>query len=97
MYQFMNDRCGLVNTANPCRCSRKAQGFIRAGWLDAANLQFTKDRITSVQRQTTARLEELEGMDRLHAGLYRTPPMLSGPDLVSRLRDVLSGSGFGQN
>ncbi|WP_395740401.1 RNA polymerase sigma factor [Prosthecobacter sp.] len=97
LYQFMNDRCGLVNTANPCRCARKTQGFMRAGWLDPANLQFCKDRITSVQRQVTARLEELEGMDRLHAELYRTQPMLAGPDLAGRLRDMLSGSGFGQN
>ncbi len=44
LYQFMNDKCGLVNTANPCRCARKANGFMRNGWLDANKLEFSKDR-----------------------------------------------------
>ena len=28
---FMNDKCGLVNQANPCRCAKKTRGFIQAG------------------------------------------------------------------
>jgi RNA polymerase sigma factor (sigma-70 family) len=28
---FMNDKCGLVNQGNPCRCSKKTRGFIQAG------------------------------------------------------------------
>ena len=28
LYQWMNNRCGLVNTANPCRCSKKTKGYI---------------------------------------------------------------------
>src|SRR5215471_5591698 len=29
---FMNDKCGLVNQANPCRCAKKTRGFIQAGY-----------------------------------------------------------------
>ena len=37
---FMNDKCGLVNQANPCRCAKKTRGFIQAGyaWVDPENL-----------------------------------------------------------
>jgi hypothetical protein len=28
---FMNEKCGLVNQANPCRCAKKTRGFIQAG------------------------------------------------------------------
>ncbi|HVY69613.1 MAG TPA: RNA polymerase sigma factor, partial [Verrucomicrobiae bacterium] len=49
LYQFMNDKCGLVNQANPCRCARKASGFMRNGWLDPKNLQFSKDRLAEVR------------------------------------------------
>lgn len=49
LYQFMNGKCGLVNTSNPCRCARKAVGFMRNGWLDATDLQFTTDRISDVE------------------------------------------------
>lgn len=94
LYQFMHDKCGLVNSANPCRCARKANGFMRAGWLDPANLQFTNDRISEVREQSTARLSELEGMDRQHAELYHTQPMLTGPDLAARLRRLVQESGF---
>src|SRR5919106_4182400 len=46
---FMNDKCGLVNQANPCRCAKKTRGFIRNGWLDANHLQFSNDRIAAVR------------------------------------------------
>lgn len=94
LYQFMHDKCGLVNSANPCRCARKASGFMRAGWLDPTNLQFTKDRISAVQQHSTALLSELEGMDREHAELYRTQPMLTGPNLAASLRSLVQQSGF---
>lgn len=97
LYQFMNDKCGLVNTANPCRCAKKARGFMREGWLDPANLQFSKDRITAVQQRSAVHLDELQGMDRQHAELYRMQPMLTGPDLASSLRSILARSGFDQN
>lgn len=97
LYQFMQDKCGLVNNANPCRCARKASGFMRAGWLDPASLQFSKDRIASVQQHAAAHLDELHGMDRQHAEIYRMQPMLAGPDLAGRLRDLLSSSAFDRN
>src|SRR5665213_880797 len=71
LYQFMNDKCGLVNQANPCRCARKANGFMRNGWLDANNLQFSKDRIASVKDVAADRLDELQSLDRKDAEFYR--------------------------
>lgn len=94
LYQFMNGKCGLVNQANPCRCARKASGFMRHGWLDPADLQFTKDRISSVQTAAPEHLSELEGLDLEHAALYREQSMLAGPDIASRLRELLENSGF---
>lgn len=94
LYQFMNDKCGLVNQANPCRCARKAVGFMRNGWLDPNNRQFSKDRITAMQTMAPDRLDELQNLDRQHATLYRLQPFLAGPDLANRLREILSQSGF---
>jgi len=94
LYQFMNDKCGLVNTDNPCRCARKARGFMREGWLNPSNLQFSRDRITSVEQEAAVQLDELQDLDRQHAELYRKQPMLAGPDLAGRLHDILARSGF---
>jgi RNA polymerase sigma factor (sigma-70 family) len=95
LYQFMNDKCGLVNQANPCRCKRKARGFMRSGWLDAANLQFSRDRAAAVKDVALDRLDELQAMDRKHADLYRMQPFLAGPDLAAKLREILCQSSFG--
>jgi RNA polymerase sigma factor (sigma-70 family) len=97
LYQFMNNKCGLVNPANPCRCARKANGFMRNGWLDAHNLQFSKDRIADIRDVAADRLDELQSLDRQHAELYRMQPFLAGPDLAQKLRDILSTSGFDVN
>lgn len=97
LYQFMNDKCGLVNPANPCRCARKAAGFMREGWLDPSGLQFTPDRLASVDDMTPGRLEELDALDRRHAALYRAQPFLLGPDLSIRLRGLLADSSFDKN
>lgn len=95
LYQFMNGKCGLVNKANPCRCSRKAKGFMRNGWLDGANLQFSRDRVAAVKAVAPDRLQELEVMDRKHGGLYRMQPFLAGPDLAAKVREIVCQSSFG--
>src|ERR1700722_13567928 len=46
---FMNDKCGLVNQANPCRCAKKTRGFIQAGYVDPQNLLFVRERIGEVR------------------------------------------------
>lgn len=97
LYQFMNGKCGLVNRDNPCRCARKAAGFMRNGWLDANHLQFSKDRIAEVRDMAASRVDELQALDRQHAELYRAQPFLAGPDLAGKLRELLSQSGFGTN
>ncbi len=97
LYQFMNGKCGLVNTSNPCRCARKASGFMREGWLDPTNLQFTKDRVSGMEKVAPEHLRELEAIDRQHAMLYREQPWLAGPDISSRLRELLESTGFAKN
>lgn len=97
LYQFMNGKCGLVNTANPCRCARKTSGFMRNGWLDPDNMQFTKDRVRDAVKASPESLRELDGIDRQHALLYREQPLLAGPDIATRLRELLENSGFAKN
>src|SRR6266567_4239988 len=49
LHSFMNDKCGLVNRANPCRCAKKTRGFIEAGYVDPENLLFARDHISQVR------------------------------------------------
>ena len=97
LYQFMNDKCGLVNQANPCRCARKANGFMRRGWLDANQLQFSKDRVAAIKDMAADRLDELQALDWKHAEIYRMQPFLAGPDLAQKLREILAQLHFDTN
>ena len=42
LYNWMNQKCGLVNKANPCRCAKKTRGFIKAGIVDPFDIKFNK-------------------------------------------------------
>jgi RNA polymerase sigma factor (sigma-70 family) len=94
LYQFMSDKCGLVNAANPCRCAKKTRGFMKAGYVDPNRLQFTKNRLASVADIAPHRLDELESLDRKHAELYRENPFLAPADLATKLRELIAGSAF---
>lgn len=64
LHNFMNDKCGLVNRANPCRCAKKTRGFIQAGYVDPENLLFVHDHIRQVREvvpQAYATIRTLDG------------------------------------
>jgi RNA polymerase sigma factor (sigma-70 family) len=93
LYQFMNEKCGLVNASNPCRCAKKTRGFMEAGYVDPERMEFTRGRLASVSDVAPHRLHELETLDRKHAELFRDHGFLAAPDLATRLRELISASG----
>jgi hypothetical protein len=90
----MQSKCGLVNTLNPCRCSKKAGAFMANGWLGPEKRQFTRDRIAAVREVTPHRLDELAEMERARTEHCRAAAFGEGPDLAAKLRAVVAGSGF---
>lgn len=86
LYHFMQGKCGLVNEANPCRCSKKAGAFMRHGWLDPRSRQFAAGRVAAVREAAPDRLGELEAAQRAHAQLYRDAPLVDAPELLARIR-----------
>ncbi len=85
LYQFMQNKCGLVNAANPCRCTKKAGAFMRHGWLDPRRRQFTAERLASVKDMAPAHLDELEAVQRAHAEVYLDTPLTDAPAIVERI------------
>src|ERR1051325_5673495 len=70
LHNFMQDKCGLVNQANPCRCAKKTGGFIKAG-VTADDLRFVRDRVVRVQEATGKTLDALSPLDAAYAPIYR--------------------------
>jgi len=93
LYQFMNEKCGLVNVANPCRCKKKTRAYMQAGYVDPHNLQFAANRLASVSRVAPHRLDELQSLDRQHAELFRDHAFLTPNDLATKLRELITRSG----
>ncbi len=49
LHSFLDDKCGLMKPANPCRCAKKARGFMQAGYIDPKNLLFARERVRRVR------------------------------------------------
>ena len=60
LYNFMNKKCGLIRKDNPCRCSSKTKGFIRAGKVNPDNLQFNKDYLKTIKEVSGQKKDEYD-------------------------------------
>jgi hypothetical protein len=89
---FMQEQCGLVNRANPCRCARKTLGFVRDGIVDPRRLVFHQAHLALVREVCAARKGAFDELvDRAHASLFRETPFYEGPDIAARLREWIDG------
>jgi RNA polymerase sigma factor (sigma-70 family) len=91
---FMNNKCGLVNQANPCRCAKKTRGFIQAGHVDPENLLFVRERICEVREAAPKAYETIKTLDDKCADIYRRHPFYKPPDLERMLRQLLESAGL---
>jgi len=48
---FMNDKCGLINKANPCRCHKKVTVNLEAGLIDAKNLLYNRREFSTFREE----------------------------------------------
>lgn len=91
LYLFMDNKCGLINSQNPCRCARKTVSFIRMGFVDPVNLHFQKDVITTIGKAANSKLETFS--DEIlsdYRSLYQGHPYLKSPENLEGIRQLLS-------
>jgi len=94
LHQFMDRKCGLVNAANPCRCARKTQAFINAGFVDPAKLIFASAHVTRVRELAPKLHDDLTALDAAYAAVYRDHPFQTPPALAGALRTLLQEAKF---
>ncbi|MEE9322752.1 MAG: RNA polymerase sigma factor [Granulosicoccus sp.] len=90
LHAFMNDKCGLINKANPCRCDKKTKAFIDAGWVDPENIKFADSALRRIKAHAPDAARQLDYLteDR-YADLYKGHPVYERSDLASRLEKLL--------
>jgi len=94
LHSFMQNQCGLINTANPCRCAKKTQGFARAGYLNPEKLLFAREHVTKVREVAEKKCEDIEALDEQYAEIHRDHPFQPPPDFVASLRNLLNDPKF---
>jgi len=94
LHSFMNDKCGLVNAANPCRCAKKTRAFMDAGYVDASNLLFADARVRQVRDVAPATARAVAALDEQCARIYREHSFYEPPDIAQALRRLIDSSEF---
>ncbi len=75
LYNYMNNKCGLVNTANPCRCPKKAKTLLSMGLLDENTRQFNISHQHKIADYVEGKHEAAkDSVDAKYAALFRNHP-----------------------
>ena len=75
LYNWMNQRCGLVNKSNPCRCAKKTRAYIEAGYVDPNNLRFNtrhKKKIYELSQEKAATISNT--VEDLYKSIFQQHP-----------------------
>jgi RNA polymerase sigma factor (sigma-70 family) len=94
LHNFMNERCGLVNPTNPCRCAKKTRGFMQAGYVDPGSLLFAREHLEQVREVVRTKAEALTTLDAQCSEVFRQHAFYPSRDLVPALRRLLAGPSF---
>ena len=95
IFNFMHDKCGLMNKNNPCRCEKKTKSLIDSGYVNPEKLLFNVNYFHSVQSVAEEKAKKLDDlMDEGSQKLFRENPFQEPPDFVESLREILDNKEF---
>lgn len=95
MFNFMHNKCGLINKNNPCSCEKKTKALIESGYVNPDKLLFNMSYVRSVESVVEKKLDKLsEVMDTQCGELFRENPFQDPPDFVESLRKILEQKEF---
>ncbi len=95
LHHFMQNKCGLVDASNPCRCSRKTKAFIDRGFVDPERLKFARARARRLVDVATAGARSLfKAVTEDAPRLFREHPFVDGPDTLERVQQLIATSGL---
>lgn len=95
LYNFMYNKCGLMDKNNPCRCERKTKVLIDVGYVDPKKMLFNINYVHSVETASGEKSQRFDDlMDNRVSGLFRENPFQEPPDFVESLREILNHKEF---
>ena len=90
LYNYMNDKCGLVNRDNPCRCPKKAKALREMGALNPERMEFNLGHRNKIAQYVEANYAESgERFAAKITELYRDHPTREDFGKETLVREVL--------
>jgi RNA polymerase sigma factor (sigma-70 family) len=87
---FMEEKCGVMNPANPCKCARKTKAAIIAGYIDPTHLGFHQEHVQKVKTLVAQHVDKVDDILDLKAELlFQEQPFLKSPDYVGMVAKLL--------
>jgi hypothetical protein len=89
LFQFMENKCGLINPNNPCRCAKKTKGFIKDGLIDLSRNRFKSELVREIQEiavENNAKLDNL--IEGKYLSFFKRQPF-EDKDLTKELLESL--------
>lgn len=87
---FMNERCGLVNSRNHCQCRLKIKPLIESGLVDPNNLIFNKNKYDSVISQLPRKVKDFSNFyNSKNMDLFLKQPFYK-TDASSYIHNIIS-------
>lgn len=95
LVNFMQDKCGLINKDNPCRCRKKTRAFINEGLVDPANLKFNAFHKKKIFQTVDSSFDKMESnLEEHYAKIYRDHPYQEKSGLKENLYDLINSKDF---
>lgn len=95
LYEWMHNRCGLVNLKNPCRCKSKTKAFIRAGYVDANKHKWLSDYKNQIFELSEEKIDDaLDARDLIYKKLYTAHPFKTSLKADEVYNAILSNKDF---
>ncbi len=98
LHNFMQNKCGLVNKSNPCRCHKKVTVALEYGMVDAKNLLFNRKEYSTFQNQIESKANELvEESEDLYAKLHQDHSYKTQFEKKNFLQSILESPNWRNN
>jgi RNA polymerase sigma factor (sigma-70 family) len=92
LWNFLNERCGLVNPVKPCTCERSLPSYVKSGYVDPLRIIFNAEGAPRIREIVSGAAEKLRNIQYAKCQeLYRDHPFQDSPDFSKKVIEILNG------
>ncbi len=90
-HAFMNQQCGLINTDNPCRCSKKAKAMEAAGKMLTDKKMFDPKYTATIETYAKGIADEVADLvDRKYIAFFQKHPTKEDFDTQTVVNEIVN-------